>query len=663
MKPPYLAREVYHFDYFSGQFSGLLSSDFEQYGTNAPPVQVLEDSPPAAGHTRSPVGASSSPVQVLTDLLPTTSYTKSPAGKSRSRWLQLAIAKFFDKFLENMGARKQRKEKDYCHSKGSDAKAREVSTESTESTESTPAASSDVCLMNIPAAGSEASFVTAPAASPGVSIMAMPNELLLQVMGHLSAPSLYCLRQTSGRFMDLFDLKDFKGFHQEVGISSIHKMFNMKLLCAADKNMIANSLHHEMYCAPCLAAEECGTLADRLETLRSLRYCHGCKRLHAAALFPPEDNHDTKQVGVCIGRVGHVTLCNHNSCSPTTWRDIEHYVPPGRYPHLFGHSDACTDRAHQPDWKYNERIGSVGSPFPRLYGRRTWQRPILIFNPVFQVAYGWDLPLLEVGQRYRYRPSLDSIHKKLRSLLEAGALHNHRLCPHVSPDNEIRKFVRSGICDCFRRGVGNTIYNCFEDCECKRQVVLECRLCGSIYMWLSNWNRIIFSRRHLWHIQRPTSPGWLSLLDKEWQQMHFTEDNRHVLWCDVPHCRTNRRGRWEALVKEESEREYLESNGDNSQDFWDYKEAMIASESGSFQNWRNINNVRERQEALTSVPIVLVIPIKTIISGVVNGTQLGFTALGKAYTSAVPDDRKVDTQAVSDEINTDLQNCYEAYLS
>lgn len=67
--------------------------------------------------------------------------------------------------------------------------------------------------------------------------------------------------------------------------------------------------------------------------------------------------------------------------------------------------------------------------------------------------------------------------------------------------------------------------------------------------------------------------------------MHFTEDNRHVLWCDVPHCRTNTRGRWEALVKEESEREYLKSKGDNSEDFWDYKEARIASERGSFQNW------------------------------------------------------------------------------
>lgn len=59
----------------------------------------------------------------------------------------------------------------------------------------------------------------------------------------------------------------------------------------------------------------------------------------------------------------------------------------------------------------------------------------------------------------------------------------------------------------------------------------------------------------------------------------------------------------------------------------------------------------------------LAIPIKPLVAGVVKGTQSGFTAFSKLYMAAVPEDQKDVSQAVFDQINNSLQDCYDAYLS
>jgi hypothetical protein len=99
------------------------------------------------------------------------------------------------------------------------------------------------------------------------------------------------------------------------------------------------------------------------------------------------------------------------------------------------------------------------------------------------------------------------------------------------------------------------------------------------------WNCIILSSQYIWHIQRPTSPGWLGLIDKEYKEKLFTEQNHNVLWCKTQTCRTNTRGRWEALVKEDIERDYMNAPDGDADDCYDYIEALFASQEGSFQNW------------------------------------------------------------------------------
>jgi hypothetical protein len=89
----------------------------------------------------------------------------------------------------------------------------------------------------------------------------------------------------------------------------------------------------------------------------------------------------------------------------------------------------------------------------------------------------------------------------------------------------------------------------------------------------------------MWRIQRPSSPGWLGLIDKEFKEKLFTKENQNILWCETQNCRTNTRGRWEALVKEDLEREYMNAPDNCTDDCYDYLEASFASGDGSFQNW------------------------------------------------------------------------------
>lgn len=108
---------------------------------------------------------------------------------------------------------------------------------------------------------------------------------------------------------------------------------------------------------------------------------------------------------------------------------------------------------------------------------------------------------------------------------------------------------------------------------------------SAVYFWLIVHHHIILSMRYLWCVEKPTSLGCLSLLDDEYRQRLLTEETKYALWCETPSCRTNTRGRWESLVKEDSERAHLKALQDALDGCWDYQEAVRVSQNSSFQNW------------------------------------------------------------------------------
>ncbi|KHN94752.1 uncharacterized protein MAM_07348 [Metarhizium album ARSEF 1941] len=369
-----------------------------------------------------------------------------------------------------------------------------------------------------------------------------------------------------------------------------------------------------MYCAACLAAEDCGTIDKRLERLRSLLYCTECSVLHTRALFP-EDNAAyglASNEQICIGWLERLTVCDHRLATSLSWRDMIDFSEVARNKTC---QITCPHRSHQPEPK-SGRSRKSGSEFPRFFAQE------LPNDFTTRIGYAWDLPLLDLEHRSDH--SLPAIQERLSNLVvDALHNHNHRLCPHISADKEIRNFVQSGICNCFAkhdtRHVGPKA-PWPKACECGRQVTLECRICGAVYMWYLARGQVFLSLRYSWNIQKPSSFGWLGLLG--FQMKFSSRDNQHVLWCDTPNCRTNKRRRWEALVKENVAGEYFEDrylgpvahdeqdddgpddgtpdddgsvdsfqNEEQDEDFtglnygFDFEEMMTASENGSFQNW------------------------------------------------------------------------------
>lgn len=404
--------------------------------------------------------------------------------------------------------------------------------------------------------------------------MSLPIELVLQIMLYLPGPALYCLRQTSVALMICFDSPEFDSFHPQSDLASNRRKFNTDIFSAREAIETAILLNKES-CTPCIVANERGLVAARLAKLRSLRYCYGCNREHFNALFLPggEQRYDnnSRQL-LCIGRIGHMTPCNRHPCKSTSWRDIEQHL---QHRNNIRYRNTCVDRLHQFKGDFNGFPAQLGSPFPRFGASQA--------SIGFHIVYGWDLPLLQFN--LHSIPSLASIKRELIEKVETGFFYQ-KLCHHVSAEKEIRQFVHSGICKCFRKiGHRISLYKPFEKCKCNRKITLDCRFCGVVYFWLCTHRQISLSMRYLWQIQMPTSIGWLSLLDKEYMERLFTEENKYALWCDMAFCATNKSGRWESLVKENSKREHLKAQENGLGGYWDYDEATRASENSSFQNW------------------------------------------------------------------------------
>jgi hypothetical protein len=156
-------------------------------------------------------------------------------------------------------------------------------------------------------------------------------------------------------------------------------------------------------------------------------------------------------------------------------------------------------------------------------------------------------------------PSTAAIRRTLATLLD-HALGNHKLCRHMTDGRrpQFRAFAYSGICRCFKRP-NQTLHPEMDvletgkcsTCKCERQPFLNCQDCGAIYAWHLAAGRITLTYRYEWQFWKPTSPGWLNLLD---DMPHgggvFHQSNRHILWCDEPGCATAREPRWDNLIKE-----------------------------------------------------------------------------------------------------------------
>lgn len=394
----------------------------------------------------------------------------------------------------------------------------------------------------------------------------------MRIMNHASEDSKYFLRQTSAPIMRLFDDNLFADFHslrQDLQLEEPHMRYDVIGMPSRYQNRIADCFHHHEFRAACLRAEKEGKLQIRLAALHIKRHCDGCNIHHESFFVLPEDIERQKLDSGelhCFGRIGQITLCDHNTSAPIAWQDIDQSLRRSavQYPgsnfttNIF--EATCTDLSHEPvNAQRHSGNWSIGSAFPRIAVKSLtgW-----VAYPSLQISsldLGWDLPLLDIDSWMT--PSLDVIRQTLSTSV-MSALFNHKICPHISASNKLRDFVQSGICECFTYPNPSSFTvkdykHSLPGCKCGRKKRLKCRHCDAVYTWYFTRGRIILSYRRCYErIKGPTSYGWMAALDEQsYKDGLLTDADKHVLWCDSTSCRTGPRRRWEELVWEADESE------------------------------------------------------------------------------------------------------------
>jgi hypothetical protein len=140
-------------------------------------------------------------------------------------------------------------------------------------------------------------------------IYRLPNELILMVMTLLPLESLHLSRQAGHRFMVVFARPEF---------AHLHRGNHMRMNHACSREVKA-LLQKDAFCQPCQAAIMAGDSGRGWTRLRQPLYCGGCKRHHPTILFSVGQRWNTDEQRVCIGREGHVRVCQHKTLS---WSDV-----------------------------------------------------------------------------------------------------------------------------------------------------------------------------------------------------------------------------------------------------------------------------------------------------------------------------------------------------
>ncbi|KAK3936576.1 hypothetical protein QBC46DRAFT_394732 [Diplogelasinospora grovesii] len=170
-------------------------------------------------------------------------------------------------------------------------------------------------------------------------LCSLPDDILLRVMSQADDVSLFCLRRTSRIFLRLFGDRRFRRVHDESYFTwpwPARARWTRERVAAHVKPHLRPLLQRDLYCETC---RNFGPEAKR--RLRTeLIYCSGCDTKHPAGLFSYDQRHGPPNTRICIGREGHVRICDH---LVLTCADVERWLATGR-PWLV---QKCCDRSHR----------------------------------------------------------------------------------------------------------------------------------------------------------------------------------------------------------------------------------------------------------------------------------------------------------------------------
>lgn len=206
-------------------------------------------------------------------------------------------------------------------------------------------------------------------------LLRLSDDMLVDIMKHLTFFDLLSLRRSSRRFMYLFSLQKFKQFHGPYSVGNVWttplRYIDLDYTRLRGFKTYHKDILKERFCTPCLQA--------RLERMRQVQrgrnhnppearwfHCSGCGSDHHARLFSEEQLAAPPTQRICIGWEGRLSLCQHVSIS---YDEIQRRMESGnkalervatcKHPdHLFEtHCDVSTPSDEEPDADFTYQNG------------------------------------------------------------------------------------------------------------------------------------------------------------------------------------------------------------------------------------------------------------------------------------------------------------------
>ncbi|KAH6874869.1 hypothetical protein B0T10DRAFT_386630, partial [Thelonectria olida] len=201
-------------------------------------------------------------------------------------------------------------------------------------------------------------------------LLRLPNELICQIMREASTDNLsfYCLRQVSRRLRMVSHLREFRQ-HPFSTYRERNRCKGQNMLCnkigypgllllgsvwAGDETRMLEDLRarirRDLYCKSCLWKQRDSVC--KFKVAHNDAYCSGCRKDHPRSMFSPEERTKDPKDRICIGREGHIRLCDHEVI---TWADLEPYLAlclaKGSWETSKYLIRCCKDKSHEPACK------------------------------------------------------------------------------------------------------------------------------------------------------------------------------------------------------------------------------------------------------------------------------------------------------------------------
>lgn len=161
-------------------------------------------------------------------------------------------------------------------------------------------------------------------------LCSLSEEILVEIMTYavLCPTSLQCLRRTSRVFLRLYCSKVFAPTHRlDILTLPNYQCHHWPEPCAQYhtrhfQKILSSQLHKDLegFCGDCRASRLAPSWARRVDRLLGEQlWCSGCQKKHRRIQFSQDQRRAPRTNRVCIGREGHIRLCEHRVI---TWDDI-----------------------------------------------------------------------------------------------------------------------------------------------------------------------------------------------------------------------------------------------------------------------------------------------------------------------------------------------------